>query len=64
MIYSLEDVKGREKNIYKAVVIMGKGAQWFSTFRRTTIDKPIYKSVDEFLEGNIEYEVIKEEKED
>lgn len=60
MIYSLEDVKDKEKNIYKAVVIMGKGAQWFSTFKRTTVEKPIYKSVDEFLEGNIEYEVIKE----
>jgi hypothetical protein len=63
MIFSLENVKKKEKNIYKAVVIMGKGAQWFSTFKRTTIDKPIYKSVEEFLEGNIEYEVI-EEKDD
>ncbi len=63
MIFSLEDVKKREKNIYKAVVIMGKSAQWFSTFKRTTIEKPIYKSVEEFIEGNIEYEVIKEEEE-
>jgi DNA-directed RNA polymerase subunit K/omega len=63
MIFSLEKVKAKEKNIYKAVVIMGKGAQWFSTFKRTTIDKPIYKAVEEFLEGNIEYEVIKEKEE-
>ena len=63
MIYSLDDIKGKEKNIYKAVVIMGKGAQWFSTFKRTTIEKPIYKSVEEFIDGNIEYEVIKEEEE-
>jgi hypothetical protein len=63
MIYSLEDVKNREHNIYKAVVIMGKGAQWFSTFKRTTVEKPIYKSVEEFIQGNIEYEVIKEEEE-
>jgi DNA-directed RNA polymerase subunit K/omega len=63
MIFSLEDVKKKENNIYKAVVIMGKSAQWFSTFKRTTVEKPIYKSVEEFLEGNIEYEVIKEEKE-
>jgi hypothetical protein len=63
MIYSLDNVKNKEKNIYKAVVIMGKGAQWFSTFRRTTIEKPIYKSVEEFIDGNIEYEVIKEEEE-
>ncbi len=61
MIFSLDDVKEKEKNIYKAVVIMGKGAQWFSTFRRTTIEKPIYKAVEEFIDGNIEYEVIKEE---
>jgi DNA-directed RNA polymerase subunit K/omega len=61
MIYSLENIKKKEGNIYKAVVIMGKGAQWFSTFKRTTVDKPIYKSIDEFIEGNIEYEVIKEE---
>ncbi len=63
MIYSLEEIKKKENNIYKAVVIMGKGAQWFSTFKRTTLEKPIYKSVEEFLEGNIEYEVIKEEEE-
>lgn len=63
MIYSLDDIKNKEKNIYKAVVIMGKGAQWFSTFRRTTIEKPIYKSVEEFIDGNIEYEVVKEEEE-
>ena len=61
MIFSLEDVKKKEKNIYKAVVIMGKGAQWFSTFKRTTLEKPIYKSVEEFIDGNIEYEVIQEE---
>ena len=63
MIYSLEEVKKKEKNIYKAVVVMGKGAQWFSSFKRTTLEKPIYKSVEEFIEGNIEYEVIKEEEE-
>lgn len=63
MIYSLDNVKNKEKNIYKAVVIMGKGAQWFSTFKRTTIKKPIYKSVEEFIDGKIEYEVIKEEEE-
>lgn len=63
MIFSLDSVKNKENNIYKAVVIMGKGAQWFSTFKRTTIEKPIYKSVEEFLEGKIEYEVIKEEEE-
>ncbi len=63
MIYSLDNVKNKEKNIYKAVVIMGKGAQWFSTFKRTTIEKPIYKSVEEFIDGKIEYEVIKEEEE-
>lgn len=63
MIYSLDNVKNKEKNIYKAVVIMGKSAQWFSTFKRTTIKKPIYKSVEEFVDGNIEYEVIKEEEE-
>ena len=61
MIFSLEDVKKKEKNIYKAVVIMGKSAQWFSTFKRTTLEKPIYKSVEEFIDGNIEYEVIQEE---
>jgi DNA-directed RNA polymerase subunit K/omega len=61
MIYSLEDVKNKEGNIYKAVVIMGKGAQWFSAFKRTTIKKPIYKAVEEFLEGNIEYEIVEEE---
>lgn len=63
MIFSLDDIKGKEKNIYKAVVIMGKGAQWFSTFKRTTIEKPIYKSVEEFIDGNIEYEIVKEEEE-
>jgi DNA-directed RNA polymerase subunit K/omega len=61
MIYSLENVKKKENNIYKAVVVMGKTAQWFSTFKRTTIKKPIYKAVEEFVEGNIEYEVIEEE---
>jgi DNA-directed RNA polymerase subunit K/omega len=61
MIYSLENVKKKEDNIYKAVVVMGKSAQWFSTFKRTTIKKPIYKAVEEFVDGNIEYEVIEEE---
>jgi DNA-directed RNA polymerase subunit K/omega len=61
MIYSLENVKKREPNIYKAVVIMGKGAHWFSTFKRTTVRKPIYKAVEEFVDGNIEYEVIEDE---
>jgi len=61
MIYSLEEVKKREGNIFKAVVIMGKGAQWFSVFKRTTIKKPIYKAVEEFLEGKIEYKIIDEE---
>ena len=63
MIYSLEEVKKKENNIFKAVVIMGKGALWFSTFKRTTLEKPIYKAVDEFIKGNIEYEVIQEEEE-
>ena len=63
MIYSLEKVKEKEHNIFKAVVIMGKGALWFSTFKRTTLEKPIYKAVDEFIKGNIEYEVIQEEEE-
>jgi len=63
MIYSLEDIKKRESNIFKAVIIMGKGALWFGTFKRTTLKKPIYKAVDEFIEGNIEYEVIKEKEE-
>jgi DNA-directed RNA polymerase subunit K/omega len=61
MIYSLENIKKKENNIYKAVVVMGKSAQWFSTFKRTTIKKPIYKAVEEFVEGNVEYEVIEEE---
>jgi DNA-directed RNA polymerase subunit K/omega len=61
MIYSLEDIKKKEDNIYKAVVVMGKSAQWFSTFKRTTIKKPIYKAVEEFVEGSIEYEVIEDE---
>jgi DNA-directed RNA polymerase subunit K/omega len=61
MIYSLEEVKKREGNIFKAVVIMGKGAHWFSVFKRTTIKKPIYKAVEEFLEGKIEYKIIDEE---
>ncbi len=61
MIYSLEKVKKRENNIYKAVVVMGKSAQWFSTFKRTTVKKPIYKAVQEFVDGSIEYEVIEEE---
>lgn len=60
MIYSLEKIKDKEGNIYKAVVIMGKGAQWFSVFKRTTIKKPIYKAVEEFLEGKIEYTIIEE----
>ncbi len=61
MIYPLEEVKNKEENIYKAVLIMGKSALWFSTFKRTTIKKPIYKAIEEFINGNIEYEVIQEE---
>ena len=60
MIYSLEKIKDKDGNIYKAVVIMGKGAQWFSVFKRTTIKKPNYKAVEEFLEGKIEYTIIEE----
>ncbi len=59
-MYSLEEVKNKEGNIYKAVVIMGKSAQWFSTFKRTTLKKPIYKAIEEFIDGKIEYEIIKE----
>lgn len=60
-MYSLKEIKDKEKNLYKAIVIMGKTAQWISTFKKTTIEKPIFKSIEEFVQGNIEYEMIEEE---
>ncbi|MEO0292659.1 MAG: hypothetical protein ABIN61_00355 [candidate division WOR-3 bacterium] len=61
MIYSLSDIKKRSNNIYKAVVVMGKAAHWFTAFKRTTIKNPVYKAIEEFIDGNIEYELIEEE---
>lgn len=61
MMYSLEDIIKKEKNIFKAIIIIGKEASRLNSLDRTTIKKPLYKAIEHFMEGKIDYEEQKEE---
>ncbi len=61
-MYSLDDIKKKEDNIYKAIVIMGKEAEWLSSLEHTTVKKPVYKAIEHFIGGKIQYEIEEEEK--
>jgi len=61
MLYSTEKVREKEKNIYKAIVIMGKEAEWLSSLGRTTVEHPVYKAIEHYVDGKVRYEVIEKE---
>lgn len=63
-MYSVNSVKEKEENIFKAIVIIGKEAEWISSLEHTTIEKPVYKAIEHFIQGKIKYDKIEEEKED
>lgn len=62
-MYLFNDIKNKEGNIFKAIVIMGKEAEWLSSLEHTTIKKPMYKAIDHFIGGRINYEIREDEEE-
>ena len=60
-MHSIDDIKKKEDNVYKAIVIMGLEAEWLSSLEHTTIEKPMYKAIEHFIDGNINYEIKEEE---
>jgi len=60
-MHSIDDIKKKEDNVYKAIVIMGLEAEWLSSLEHTTIKKPMYKAIEHFIDGNINYEIKEEE---
>ncbi|TET97908.1 MAG: hypothetical protein E3J23_08310 [Candidatus Stahlbacteria bacterium] len=63
-MHSIDDVKEKEDNIYRAIVIMGKEAEWLSSLEHSTIRKPMYKAIEHFIGGKIHYVIKDEEEED
>lgn len=58
---SLTEIKEKESNVYKAILIMGREAEWISKFKRTTIEKPVYKAIEHFIDGKIDYKMVEED---
>ncbi|MCK4421655.1 hypothetical protein KAW18_06580 [candidate division WOR-3 bacterium] len=60
-MHKMKGIKDRENNLYKAIIIMGREAERLCALEHTTIKEPVYKAIDNFIDGKINYVIIEEE---